>query len=88
MANTKSAAKASKQARKRQAVNSSRKSAIRTAVRKVEEAVAKGDQKAAIAAMQAAEPQLRRGANKGVIHKNTVSRNVSRLTRKVKALGK
>jgi small subunit ribosomal protein S20 len=88
MANTKSAAKAARQATKRQAINDSRKSAVRTAVRKVEEAVAKGDAKAAAVAMQSAEPQLRRAGVKGVVSKNAVSRKVSRLTKKIKALAK
>jgi small subunit ribosomal protein S20 len=88
MANTKSAAKAARQANKRQAINDARKSAVRTAVRKVEEAVAKGDAKTAAAAMKLAEPQLRRAGGKGVVSKNAVSRKVSRLTKKIKAISK
>jgi small subunit ribosomal protein S20 len=88
MANTKSAAKAARQANKRQAINNARKSAVRTAVRKVEEAVAKGDGAAAVAAMKSAEPQLRRAGTKGVVSKNAVSRKVSRLTKKIKAISK
>jgi small subunit ribosomal protein S20 len=88
MANTKSAAKAARQANKRQAINDARKSAVRTAVRKVEEAVAKGDLTAATAAMKSAEPQLRRAGGKGVVSKNAVSRKVSRLTKKIKAIAK
>lgn len=88
MANTKSAEKAARQARKRQAVNSQRKSSIRTAVRKVEDALAKGDQDAAMKALSAAAPQLQRGAAKGVMHKNAVARKVSRLTKRTKAISK
>jgi small subunit ribosomal protein S20 len=88
MANNKSAAKAARQATKRKAVNDSRRSAIRTAVRKVEEAVATGNAAAAAAAMRDAEPKLRRGADKGVVSKNAVSRKVSRLAKKVKAIAK
>lgn len=88
MANTKSAEKAARQATKRQAINSARKSAVRSAVRKVEEAVASGNSTAAVAAMKSAEPQLRRAGDKGVVSKNAVSRKVSRLTKKIKALSK
>jgi small subunit ribosomal protein S20 len=88
MANTKSAAKAARQATKRNAINSARKSAVRTAIRKVEEAVAKGDSAAAAVAMKSAEPQLRRAGDKGVVSKNAVSRKVSRLTKKIKAIAK
>ena len=56
-------------------------------IRKVEEALASGDKAAAQAALKAAEPELMRAASKGVMHKNTASRKVSRLTQRVKALG-
>jgi small subunit ribosomal protein S20 len=87
MANIKSAAKAARQAIKRTAINKARLSRIRTHVRKVEEAIQSGDQKAALAALKAAEPEIMRGATKGVVAKNAASRKVSRLTRRVKSLG-
>jgi small subunit ribosomal protein S20 len=88
MANTAAAAKAARKSKKRQAVNSARKSRVRTSVRAVEDALAKGDQAAAAAALKKAEPEIQRGANKGVMHKNAASRKVSRLTKRVKALSK
>ena len=86
MANTKSAKKATRVAARRNEINKNRVSRIRTSVRKVEEAIASGDQGAALAALQAAQPELMRGAQKGVLHKNAASRKVSRLTSRVKAL--
>ena len=86
MANTKSAKKATRIAVRRTAINKNRLSRIRTYVRKVEEAIASGNQTAAQEALKAAQPELMRGAQKGVLHKNTVSRKVSRLSARVKAL--
>ena len=86
MANTKSAKKATRVAARRTEINKNRVSRIRTFVRKVEEAIASGDQSAAAAALQAAQPELMRGAQKGVLHKNTASRKVSRLAARVKAI--
>ena len=86
MANTKSAKKANRAAARRNEVNTNRMSRMRSTVRKVEEAIASGDQAAAEAALKAAQPELMRSAQKGVLHKNTASRKVSRLTRRVKAL--
>jgi small subunit ribosomal protein S20 len=86
MANTKSAKKATRVSARRTAINKDRTSRIRTYVRKVEEAIASGDQTAAAAAFQAAQPELMRGAQKGVLHKNTASRKVSRLAARVKAI--
>ena len=86
MANTKSAKKATRAAARRTAVNKNRISRIRTQVRKVEEAIAAGNQAEAQAALKAAQPELMRGAQKGVLHKNTASRKVSRLAARVKAL--
>ena len=71
---------------KRSAANKSRRSLIRGAIRVVEEALASGDKAAAAAALKAAEPQIMRGVSKGVIHKNTGSRKVSRLSARLKAL--
>jgi small subunit ribosomal protein S20 len=87
MANTKSAKKAARQAIRRTEINKARRSAMRTSVRKVEEAIAAGDAKAAIAAMQAAEPELMRAAQKGVAHPNTAARKVSRLVRRIRSMG-
>jgi small subunit ribosomal protein S20 len=81
-----SAEKRVRQTARRTAINKNRKSLIRTAVRKVEEALAAGDKAAATAALKLAEPALMRGVSKGVIHKNTGSRKVSRLAARVKAL--
>ncbi|GHE46032.1 30S ribosomal protein S20 [Camelimonas fluminis] len=86
MANTSSAKKATRKILARAAVNKSRKSRMRTFLRKVEEAIAGGDQATAAAALRAAQPELMRAAQKGVLHKNTASRKVSRLASRVKAL--
>lgn len=87
MANIKSSAKAARKAVKAQARNTARKSRVRTHVRAVEEALAKGDKDAATAALKAAQPELVRGANKGVMHANTAARKVSRLAKRVNKLG-
>lgn len=88
MANTPSAKKAVRKIARRTAVNRSRRSQMRTYVRKVEEAIASGDSEAAAAALRAAEPLVMRAAQKGIVHKNTASRKVSRLSRRVSALAK
>ncbi|WP_121629344.1 30S ribosomal protein S20 [Tropicibacter alexandrii] len=87
MANTPQSKKRARQADKRNEVNKARRSRIRTYLRKVEEALAAGDQAAAAEALKAAQPELMRGVTKGVFHKNTASRKVSRLAARVKALG-
>ncbi len=86
MANTSSAKKATRKIARRTLVNKSRRSRVRGFVRKVEEALASGDKAAAEAALKAAQPELMRAASKGVVHKNTASRKVSRLAHRVKAL--
>ena len=86
MANTKSAKKATRVSARRTEINKNRVSRIRTFVRKVEEAIASGNQAEAQAALKAAQPELMRGAQKGVLHKNTASRKVSRLAARVKAI--
>ena len=88
MANTPSAKKAVRKIERRTAVNKSRRSQMRTYIRKVEEAIASGDAAAATRAFLAAEPLVMRAAQKGIIHKNTASRKVSRLSSRVNALGK
>jgi small subunit ribosomal protein S20 len=86
MANTKSARKATRKIARRTAVNKSRRSQMRTAVRDVETALAAGDKNAALQALKAAEPELVRAARKGVLHKKTASRKISRLTRQLAKL--
>jgi small subunit ribosomal protein S20 len=86
MANSPQAKKRARQIERRTAVNKARKSRIRTFLRAVEEAIASGDKAAATAALRAAQPELMRGVTKGIFHKNTASRKVSRLASRVKAL--
>jgi len=86
MANTKSAKKAARQMISRTEVNKTRRSASRTEIRKVEEAIAAGDKDAAVAALKSAQPALVRTAQKGVMHKKTASRKVSRLAHRIKAM--
>jgi small subunit ribosomal protein S20 len=81
-----SAKKRVRQIARRTEVNKNRIGRIRSAVRKVEEALAAGDKKAAIAAFRLAEPEIMRGTSKGVIHKRTGARKVSRLAQRLKAL--
>ncbi len=87
MANSPSARKRIRQTERRTEVNKARKSRIRTFIRKVEEAIAGGDQAVAADALKAAQPEIMRGATKGVFHKNMASRKVSRLAQRVKAMG-
>ena len=86
MANSPQAKKRARQNERRFAVNKARRSRIRTYLRKVEEAIATGDQAAAAAALKAAQPEIMRGVSKGVLHKNTAARKMSRLCARVKAL--
>lgn len=86
MANTTSAKKATRKIARRTEVNKSRRSRVRTYLRKVEEAIASGDKSAAEAALRAAQPELMRAATKGVYHRNTASRKVSRLASRVKSI--
>lgn len=87
MANTKSAKKMVRKIARRVEVNKARRSRVRTFVRKVEEAISGGDKSAAQVALKAAEPEIMRGVTRGVIHKNTGSRKVSRLAARVKGMG-
>ncbi len=87
MANSPQAKKRARQNEARFAVNKMRRSRIRTYLRAVEEAIASGDQKAAAEALKAAQPELMRGVTKGVYHKNTAARKMSRLASRVKAIG-
>ena len=86
MANTSSAKKAVRKLARRTAVNRMRRSAMRTQLRKVEEAIASGDAAAARAVLATTESIVMRSAQKGVIHANAASRKVSRLSARVKAL--
>jgi small subunit ribosomal protein S20 len=79
MANTKSAKKATRKIEARTAVNRMRRSRMRTFVKKVEAAIATGDKAAATEAFKAAEPELAKAAQNGIVHANTASRKVSRL---------
>ncbi|MAC82079.1 MAG: 30S ribosomal protein S20 [Rhodobacteraceae bacterium] len=86
MANSPQSKKRARQIEKRFAVNKARRSRIRTYLRKVEEAIASGNKDAAATALKAAQPELMRGVTKGVFHKNTASRKMSRLASRVKAM--
>ena len=88
MANTKSAKKAARQTVRRTALNKTRRSRMRSSVRKVEEAIAAGDRAAAVAAMAEAEPAIIRAAQKGIVHRNAAQRKVSRLAHRIAKLGK
>ncbi|CAN5620137.1 30S ribosomal protein S20 [soil metagenome] len=87
MANSPSSRKRARQIEARTTVNKARRSRIRTFLRKVEEAIASGDGSLAAGALREAEPEIMRGVSKGVLHRNTASRKVSRLSARVRALG-
>lgn len=87
MANTEQSKKRVRQTERRTEINKARRSRIRTFLRKVEEAIASGNAEAAKTALLAAQPELDRGVTKGVLHKNTAARKLSRLSARVKALG-
>ena len=87
MANTTSAKKMTRKIAKRTEVNRSRRSRMRTFLRKVEEAITGGDQANALQVLQTAEPEIMRAAQKVILHKTPASRKVSRLAMRIKALG-
>ena len=87
MANTKSAKKATRKIARRTEVNKARRSRMRSSLRLVEDAISSGDRAKALTALRAAEPELMRAAQKGVIHKKTASRKVSRLTATISKIG-
>ena len=87
MANNKQAKKRIRQTATRTVVNGARRSRVRSFVRHVEDAIAKGDRTAALEALKAVEPELMRGAQKGALKKRAASRKVSRLTVRVNSLG-
>ena len=86
MANHQSAKKRIRQTARRTEINGARRSRIRTYVRHVEEAIESGDKAAAQVAMQSVMPELHRGVLRGIMHKNTAARKISRLTGRIKAL--
>jgi len=87
MPNTKTAKKAMRQSARRTQINKARKSRIRTHIRKVEDAIAAGNSEAAREALRRAQPEIMRGAQKRILHKNTAARKISRLSKRIKALG-
>ena len=86
MANTPQAEKRIRRNDRRAEINKARVSRIRTFVKRVESAIETGGKDAAAAALAAAQPEMMRGVSKGVLHKNTVARKISRLSKRVAAL--
>ena len=86
MAYTPQSKKRARQSVRRQAVNKARRSRVRTHLRKVEDAITSGDKKAAQDELRRAQPELMRGVTKGIYHKNTAARKMSRLVSRVKAM--
>jgi small subunit ribosomal protein S20 len=86
MANTSSAKKATRVAARRAVINQARRARLRTFVRSVEEAIDKGDRQAAETALQKAQPEIVRAANKNVMHRNAASRKIARLAPRIKAI--
>lgn len=87
MANTPSAKKAARKIARRTEVNKSRRTYMRTNLRHLEESIASGDKAAATEQLRLVQPIVMKSANKGIIHKNTAARKISRLSARVKALG-
>jgi len=87
MANTKSAKKMVRKIARRTEVNKARRSRMRTFIRQVEEAIASGDKTAADSAFKAAQPEIMRASQKGIMHKRTSARKISRLSARIKAMG-
>ena len=87
MANSPQSKKRARQNDRNRLVNKNRRSRIRTFIRKVEEAIAGGDKESALAALRSAQPELMRGVSKGIFHKNTAARKMSRLAARVNAIG-
>ncbi len=86
MANSPQARKRVRQTERRTAVNKNRRSRMRGFIRKVEEAIASGEQDKAAEALKNAQPEIMRSVTKGILHKNTASRKISRLAKRVKAM--
>ncbi|HEX9905748.1 MAG TPA: 30S ribosomal protein S20 [Propylenella sp.] len=87
MANTPSAKKAARKIANRTAINKVPRTRMRSFVRRVEEAIGSGDKAAAEAALKDAQPHIMKAASRGIVHRNTASRKISRLARRVAALG-
>jgi small subunit ribosomal protein S20 len=87
MANTAQSKKRARQNERNKTVNKTRRSRVRTSLRKVEEAILSGNKESARDALRLAQPELMRGVSKGIFHKNTVARKMSRLSARVKAIG-
>ena len=88
MANTSSAKKRIRNTLRKTDVNKSRRSRIKTFVRKVEDSIELKDAKSAMDNLKAAQPEIMRGVTKGIFHKNTASRKISRLSSRIKAISK
>ena len=88
MANTPSAKKRIRNTLRKTHINKSRRSRIKTFVRKVEDAIESKDAKSAMESLKAAQPEIMRGVTKGIFHKNTASRKISRLSSRIKAISK
>ncbi|QNT78949.1 30S ribosomal protein S20 [Entomobacter blattae] len=86
MANIASARKRIRQTERRTARNTARKSRMRTFIKKVEHAIASGNKEEALTALKIAQPEMQRAASKGVVHKNTIARKLSRLSGRIKNL--
>ena len=86
MANHKSAEKRNRRNARKGEINGARRSRIRTFVKKVEAAIESGDSDAAAAALKAAQPEMQRGVSRGVLHRNTVARKISRMSARIKAM--
>lgn len=86
MAHHKSAKKRIRRNERRAEINHARISRVRTFVKKVELAIASGDKENAQAAFRAAQPEMHRGVTRGVLHKNTTARKLSRLSARIKAM--
>ena len=88
MANTPSAKKRIRNTLRKTDINKSRRSRIKTFVKKVEDAIETNDAKSAMDSLKAAQPEIMRGVTKGIFHKNTASRKISRLSSRIKAISK
>ena len=88
MANTPSAKKRIRNTLRKTDINKSRRSRIKTFIRKVEDAIESKDAKSAVDSLKAAQPEIMRGVTKGIFHKNTASRKISRLSSRIKAISK
>ena len=87
MANSPQARKRIRTAQRRTVINRSRRSRVRTYIKRVETAIAGGDHKAAQTALKEAQPEIMRGVTKGIVHKNRAARKISRLNARIRALG-